>query len=129
MVIVSASDKYMIRFMISDTENGLYSMATRILHLSQLYPPYSFKHGSFPQSQNIIQRILKGSTLLSLMHINPYFISVQQVFCSSPYSDCKGAFRRFSRSIYLRTLLIIAVLMSCLCQFLSSIYSATKNTS
>jgi O-antigen/teichoic acid export membrane protein len=127
--IVSASDKYMIRFMISDTENGLYSMATRIPTLISIVSTIFFQAWQLSAITEYNSEDSKRfySTVFNAYQSILYIGSAGILLFLIPIA--KVLLGDFHEAYIFAPLLIIAVLMSCLCQFLSSIYSATKNTS
>lgn len=127
--IVSASDKYMIRFMISDTENGLYSMATRIPTLISIVSTIFFQAWQLSAITEYNSEDSKRfySTVFNAYQSILYIGSAGILLFLIPIA--KVLLGNFHEAYIFAPLLIIAVLMSCLCQFLSSIYSATKNTS
>lgn len=127
--VVSASDKYMIRFMIGDTENGLYSMATRIPTLISIISTIFFQAWQLSAITEFDSEDSKKfySTVFNAYQSILYIGSAGVLLFLIPIA--KMLLGSYQGAYIFAPLLIIGVLMSCLCQFLSSIYSATKNTS
>ncbi len=127
--IVSASDKYMIRYMIGDTENGLYSMAARIPTLIAIISTIFFQAWQISAITEFNSEDSKKfyTTVFNAYQSILYIGSAGVLLLLIPIA--KVLLGEFQGAYIFAPLLIIGVLLSCLCQFLSSIYSATKNTS
>lgn len=128
--IVGLSDRYFIHFMVSEEANGIYSMANKIPSLISIVSTIFFQAWQLSaiteyQSEGArnfytkvfdayqsMMVIASGGILLFLKLI------VKVMFKDTNFYD---------GYIYI-PFLVVAVLFCCLCQFLSSIYSAVKHT-
>lgn len=131
--VVSASDKFMIAGMLGDDINGVYSIAYKIPSLISMVSTIFFQawqmsaikeyteSGASQEAQNFFSKVfhayqavmyISGAAILLLLR--PLII----LFVDSDFGDP-----------YIYTpFLILSVIMSCSCTFLSYIYSATVHT-
>lgn len=129
--IVSASDLYMINYIVGRHVNGIYSAAYKIPTLISIVSTIFFQAWQFSA---ITEFNTEGS--------KKFYATVFDAYQSIMYIGSAGILlilipltksgilleEQFQSSYVYAPFLVIGVLMSCFCQFLSSIYSATKHT-
>ncbi len=127
--VVSASDRYMVRYMIDADTNGLYSMAYKIPTLISIastifYQAWQMSAISEYNSEGARKFYSKVfEAYQSMMYIaSGGILLFLQVFTNILIDE------KMRSSYQYAPFLVIGVLMSCFCQFLSSVYSASKST-
>lgn len=128
--IVGLSDRYFIIHMVSEDANGLYTMANKIPSLINIVSTIFFQawqmsaiteyksegaKNFYTKVFDAYQSMMVIASAGILLFLNPIMRIVV------------GKTDFYDGYVYI-PLLMIAVLCCCLCQFLSSIYSASKNT-
>lgn len=127
--IVSSSDKYMIRLMIDQQSNGIFSVSYKIPTIISIVSTIFFQAWQmsavteynskdtekfYSQVFSAYQSILFIASAGILMILTP----LVKLLVAEPYYQ----------AYHYIPLLLMSVLMSCFCQFMSSIYSASKQT-
>lgn len=128
--IVGLSDQYFIVYMISDDANGLYSMAHKIPSLINIVSTIFFQAWQMSAiaeyksegARNFYTKVFDAYQ--SMMVIASAGILV---FLKPIMRIIAGDTDFYDGYVYV-PMLLIGVLGCCFCQFLSSIYSASKNT-
>lgn len=128
--IVGLSDRYFIIHMVSNDANGLYTMANKIPSLINIVSTIFFQawqmsaiteyksegaRNFYTKVFDAYQSMMVIASAGILLFLNPIMRIIM------------GETDFYEGYVYV-PFLIIAVLCCCLCQFLSSIYSASKNT-
>ncbi|MDR1674331.1 MAG: polysaccharide biosynthesis C-terminal domain-containing protein [Oscillospiraceae bacterium] len=127
--IVSSSDAFMVKYIVGEEENGLYSVAYKIPML------ISFVSAVFYQAWH-----LSAITEFKSNGAEKFYTNVFGAYSSVMYVGAAGVLAvlipvtkyvidaEYFDSYRYAPMLVIAVLMSSMCQFMSSIYAAAKKT-
>jgi O-antigen/teichoic acid export membrane protein len=128
--IVGLSDQYFIVFMIDDDANGLYSMAHKIPSLINIVSTIFFQAWQMSAiteyqsegARNFYTKVFDAYQSMMVIASAGILMFVKPIM-----SLLTGGTDFYEGYVYV-PLLLIGVVFCCFCQFLSSIYSATKNT-
>ncbi len=127
--VVGASDRYMVRLMIDAESNGIYSVAYKIPTIISIVSTIFFQawQMSAISEANSKDREKFYSQVFSAYQSILFIASAGILMILTPLVKLLVA-EEYYEAYYYIPVLIIGVLMSCFCQFMSSIYSAVKKT-
>jgi O-antigen/teichoic acid export membrane protein len=128
--IVGLSDQYFIVYMIDDNANGLYSMAQKIPSLINIVSTIFFQAWQMSAiseyksegARNFYTKVFDAYQSLMVIASGGILLFLKFIM-----RIIAGTTDFYEGYVYV-PLLLLAVLNCCFCQFLSSIYSASKNT-
>ena len=127
--IVSSSDKYMIRLMLNPESNGIYSVSYKIPTIISIVSTIFFQawQMSAITEYNSEDTEKFYSQIFSAYQSILFIASAGILMILTPLSKLLFAAEYYQAYHYI-PFLLSGVLMSCFCQFMSSIYSAVKQT-
>lgn len=128
--IVGLSDRYFIRYMIDADANGMYSMANKIPSLISIVSTIFFQAWQMSAiteyksegARNFYTKVFDAYQSMMII-ASAGILLFLKLIVKIMFKDTNF----YDGYIYI-PFLVIAVLFCCLCQFLSSIYSAVKHT-
>ena len=127
--IVSSSDKYMVRLMIDADSNGIYSVSYKIPTIISIVSTIFFQAWQMSAISEYNSKDSEKfySQIFSAYQSILFIASAGILMILQPLLKITVAKEYYSCYHYI-PFLLIGVLMSCFCQFMSSIYSAAKKT-
>lgn len=127
--IVSSSDKYMIRLMIDAETNGVFSVSYKIPTIISIVSTIFFQAWQMSAITEYKSKDAEKfySQVFSAYQSVLFIASAGILMILTPLTRILMAKTYYPAYHYI-PFLLVGVLMSCFCQFMSSIYSATKQT-
>lgn len=127
--IVSSSDKFMIRLMIDADSNGIFSVSYKIPTIISIVSTIFFQAWQMSAITEYNSKEAEDfySQVFSAYQAILFIAASGILMILTPLTKMLIAQEYYEAYYYIPTLLI-GVLMSCFCQFMSSIYSAVKQT-